>query len=114
MNSHYFEREQFIQNDQYFNNKTEHFLSPPVSEMNNNYKDNSQHQFPMEPYNQPTPTLPINHSPNIRSILRQKNKNYENQSKQNWSPLLNTHLTRDIFQCNKSHESKKSKFQHRY
>ena len=33
----------------------------------NSYKDNSQHQFPIEPYNQPTPKLSINHSPKVSS-----------------------------------------------
>jgi len=90
---------QFFNNDR--ENEEDSYLG---NQINNNYKDNSQHQFPIEPYNQPTPTLSINHSPNIRSILRQKN-----QSNQNNSPLFNTHLRRDNFQCNKSPVSKKIK-----
>ena len=90
---------------QFFNNDSKNEEDSDLdNQINNSYKDNSQHQFPIEPYNQPTPTLSINHSPNIRSILRQKN-----QSNQNSSTLLSTHLTTDNFQCNKSTVSKKIK-----
>ena len=109
-NSQYFEvpslscENNFKKEQYFFNDQTEYlngtkFLSPPVPQTNYTYNDRNQHQFQIEPYNQPTPTLPtsINHSPNIKSILRQKNKTYETQLYQNSSPLLNTQLTRENF-----------------
>lgn len=80
-------RKQLIQNE----NK---LLSPSVAKFNCNF--NEQQKYQQEPYNQPTPTLvsSIAHSPSLRkSILKQTNKNYENQQKPLSSPLLNTQIT---------------------